>query len=164
MTKELNQKLINTWEWLNTYCLSKRGDQDLACGQHAVCIVQIDDFNKKKQLWGSEMTREVLKELEDVISTFALEDTLIARYNESTFVVILHHIVDRKEINDICVEIKEAISEAALGGENPLTVSIGAAECHHDQTSGYQCAMSYALDALMKAQNDDDSISISDMI
>ena len=70
MTKELNQKLINTWDWLNSYCLSKRGDADLACGKHAVCIVQIDDFANKRVAWGTEKTKELLKEVTTCILLF----------------------------------------------------------------------------------------------
>ncbi len=152
MTKELNQKLINTWDWLNSYCLSKRGDADLACGKHAVCIVQIDDFANKRVAWGTEKTKELLKEVESIMSAYALEDTLIARYSDSTFVVVLHYLNNNDEIMDMCTEIKESINEAGLGGDIPLTVSVGASNCHHDPDVGYECAMSSALKALTSAQ------------
>lgn len=162
MTKELNQKLINTWEWLNSYCLSKRDDQHLACGQHAICIVQIDDFSTKRAVWGAEKTKEILKKLEDLMSMYALEDTLIARYNDATFVVVLHYIEDHAEIQDTCDEIKAAITDAHLGDENaPLTVSIGASECRHDPQVGYECAMSLAMDALSAAQKSGNQVQVS---
>ena len=161
MTKELNQKLINTWDWLNSYCLSKRDDQDLACGQHAVCIMQIDDYNARRMAWGPEKTKAILKELEDIISAYALADTLIARYNDATYVIILHYLSDYSEIQEICDEILASVNEAGLGGDDPLTVSIGASECHHDPSKGYECAMGYAMKALSAAQIDNCGISIA---
>ena len=160
MTKELNQKLINTWDWLNSYCLSRRDDKDLACGDHAICIVQIDNFNALRSAWGAEKTKSIMKEVENIMSTFALEDTLIARYNDSTFVVVLHYLEDKNEIQEICSEIKESINEAMLGDDLKLTVSIGASECHHDPQVGYECAMSAALKALMNAQSSDSGIAV----
>ena len=160
MTRDLSQKLINTWDWLNSYCLSRRDDQTLACGDHAICIVQIDDYPSRRLAWGPEKTKEILKGMEDIMSAYALEDTLIARYNDSTFVVVLHHLSDQSEVMEICSEIKSTVDEACLGGDLPLTISIGASACHHDPKVGYQCAMSSALEALEKAQNSD-GISIS---
>ena len=161
MTRDLSQKLINTWDWLNSYCLSKRDDQNLACGDHAVCIVQVDDYNARRVAWGPEKTKAVLKELEDIMSAYALEDTLIARYNDSTFVVVLHYLDSHDEIEEICAEIQATINDANIGGEDPLTVSIGASECHHDPKVGYECAMAYALRALSEAQDNNGGISIA---
>ena len=160
MTKDLSQKLINTWDWLNSYCLSKCDDQTLACGDHAICIVQIDDYLARRAAWGPEKTKEVLKEFEGIMSAYALEDTLIARYNDYTFVVVLHHLRDKSEVSEICAEIQSSIRDACIGGSVPLTVSIGASECHHDPEVGYECAMSYALKALGLAQKSD-GISIA---
>ena len=161
MTKELNQKLINTWDWLNSYCLSRRDDPELACGEHALCIVQIDNYNERRLAWGPEKTKQVIKELEDLMSAYALEDTLIARYNDSTFVVVLHHLDSEDEIEEICTEIKGSIDDACLGDDMPLTVSIGASKCHHDHKEGYKCAMSLALDSLAIAQSSSIGVSIS---
>ena len=164
MTKELNQKLINTWDWLNSYCLSKRDDQDLACGRHAICIIQIDNYNARRLVWGQEKTREILKDLEEIMTAYALDDTLVARYNDSTYVVVLHYLDDYSEVQEICDEILASINEAELGDDEPLTVSIGASECHHDPHVGYECAMGYALKALSKAQVENSGVSIADGI
>ena len=153
MTKDFHQKLINTWDWLNSYCLSRRDDPTLACGNHAVCIVQIDDYNNCRKAWGKENTKAYLKEMEDIMSVYAMEDTLIARYNDSTFVVVLHYLESRDEIADLCAEIIDAVNNSGIGGDYPLTVTIGASECHHDHEVGYECAMKYALKALSDAQS-----------
>ena len=164
MTQDFTKKLINTWDWLNSYCLSKRDDQELACGKHAVCIVQIDDFASIRASWGEEKTQSVLKSMEKIMEEFALDDNLIARYNDSTFVVVLHYIADNDEISSMCEEIRYAINDAKLGGDDPITVSIGASVCRHDQKQGYKCAMSYALEALYKAHEGTDSIEVSSVI
>lgn len=161
MTKELNQKLINTWDWLNSYCLSRRDDPDLSAGDHAICIMQINDYTACRLAWGPEKTRTVLSELESIMSTFALEDTLIARYNDSTYIIVLHYLEDPSEVMNICMEIQESINEACLGGENPLTVSIGASKCCHDSNSGYECAVKHAMGALATAQSDNSGILIA---
>ena len=160
MTRDLSQKLINTWDWLNSYCLSRRDDQTLACGKHAICIVQIDDYNNRRIAWGSDNTKKYLKELSDLMSAYALEDTLIARYNDSTFVVVLHFLESHDEIEEICSEIIDSVNEANIGGELPLRVKIGASECHHDQKLGYECATSCALQALANAGSNPNMISI----
>ncbi|MBO4234900.1 MAG: diguanylate cyclase [Firmicutes bacterium] len=161
MTKDLQQKLINTWDWLNSYCLSRRDDPTLACGNHAVCIIQIDDYSDRKRAWGPDNTKAYLKEMENIMSAYALEDTLIARYNDSTFVVVLHYLENYDEIKEICSEIIDTINDAGIGGDNPLTVSIGAAECHHEHEVSYECAMTEALKALAFAQSGSDEIVVA---
>lgn len=161
MRIDFTQKLINSWEWLNSYCLSKRDDYGLSCGRHAVCVVQIDDFYKMKIVWGNE-TGAILKNMEEIMSDYAMDDNLIARFSDSTFVVVLHYLDSLEEINEICEEMKAAINDAHLGTEDaPLTVSIGASICRHDPNYGYQCAMSYALEALEEAHKQKDTINVS---
>ena len=164
MIRDLGRRLINSWDWLNSYCLSVRNDQDLACGKHAISIVQIDDFIRKKFVWGGWKTAEILRELESIIENYAADDNLIARYNDSTFVVVLHYLDEYSEIETICNEIKAAINDAELGGDEPLTVSIGASVCRHDPKVGYECAMGYALKALTEAHIMEDAIIVSDAL
>ena len=161
MTKELNQKLINTWDWLNSYCISKRDDPELACGKHAICIAQIDNYNVRRIEWGLEKTKLYLQELESIMTAYALDDTIIARYNDYTYVVVMHHLHEYDEIEEICNEILSSVNEAEIGGDTPLTISIGASHCHHDPNKGYECAVSYALKALSSAQSDNMGLSIS---
>ncbi|MBQ7246143.1 MAG: GGDEF domain-containing protein [Firmicutes bacterium] len=164
MKQDLTKKLINTWDWLNSYCLSKRDDKELACGQHAVCIVQIDNFAKIRASWDNEKLESVLKSMESIMEHYAMDDNLIARYNDSTFVVVLHYLESRSEIIEMCEEIKYAINEAKLGDDTPIKVSIGASVCRHDPTQGYKCAMHHALEALARAHKKEDSIVLSDAI
>ncbi len=163
MKQDLTQQLINTWDWLNWYCMSKREDIELACGRHAVCVVQINDYPAKRVAWGSKR-KEYLSQLEDILSAYAMEDTLVAKYDDSTYAVILHWLANDEEIQGMCEEIEADINSAGIGGENPLTVSIGASRCKHDPDSGYQCAMGYALEALLEAQKGMTGIEISNEI
>lgn len=164
MKADLTQKLINTWEWLNCYCLSVRDNQDLKCGNHAVCIVQIDDFDYLRVAWGKEKTEQILNQMESIMSAYAFSDSLIARYNDSTFVVVLHYLDDIEDSVNLCEEIRDVIHEAKLGGDHPLTVSIGASRCRHDPNVGYQCAMVCAMDALQEAKKKKDSVLLSHSI
>lgn len=161
MKQDFTQQLINTWDWLSLYCQSKRDDKALACGRHALCIVQVDDFSDRRTKWGPKKTEEVLSQLEDIMSEYAMDDTLVAKYDESTYAVILHYLDSDEEAQEICEEIKSAINNAGLGGDVPLTVSIGASRCRHDQEQGYQCAVGYALEALLMAQKQKTGIEIS---
>ena len=152
MTKQLGKQLINSWEWLDAFCLTQRGDCCLACGQHAILVVQIDDFDNITARIGEERTATMLKAMDNLMSEFALEDTLVAKYSDSTYAVILHYLANREEIAEICEEIKEAVRESAKTWTDPISVSIGAAECHHDPDDGYKCAAKLAMTALKQAR------------
>ena len=161
MPKELAKQLINSWEWLDAFCLTQRGDCGLACGKHAVLVVRIDGFDSLKREIGPERTKELLANIEDVMKSYALEDTLVARYNESTFAVILHYIADRDEIFEMGEEIRENIHVAANGWRDKVTVSVGAAECHHDPQQGYKCATALAMEALAKAMEEGNRVVVA---
>jgi len=152
VTKQLSQQLINTWEWLDAFCLTQRGDCNLACGQHAIVVVQIDDFISIREKLGEERTAELLSNMENLMKEYALDDTLVARYNDYTFAVVLHYLTGRDEIMEICEEIRESINNAKKKWKDQVTVSVGAAECHHDPKEGYKCATRLALEALAEAK------------
>ena len=162
MTSVLNKSTINTWEWLDAYCLSKREDVHLACGQHGILVVQIDNFDELRKSIGEERTEKLLKNMEEVMAAYALEDTLIARYNPSTFAVILHFLAEREEIEEIAEEIREAINMAKKKWEDKPTVSVGAAECHHDVCEGYKCATLLAMEALKEAKEKGDTVVLAE--
>lgn len=153
MAIQLTKELINSWEWLDSFCLTQRGDCDLACGQHAIVVVQIDDFSKLRIKIGKERTDALIANMDNLMQEFALEDTIVAKYDDSTFAVVLHYLTSREEIETMCNEIKETVREAAEGWEDKITVSIGAAECHHDPNQGYKCATLLAMDALKEARD-----------
>ena len=148
MTKQLGKELINTWEWLDAYCLTQRGICELACGQHAIIVVQIDRFNELRNSLGEERFKAFQSKFETLMKTYALDDTIVAKYNDSTYVVVLHYINGREEIADISQEIRESVEVARQEWGVDASVSVGAAECHHDPECGYKCAASLAMNAL----------------
>lgn len=161
MTKQLGKQLINTWEWLDAFCLTQRGECCLACGQHAILVVQIDDFDSITSRIGTERTAGLLKSMDALMSEFAFDDTLVAKYSDSTYAVVLHYLSGREEIEEMCEEIKETVYEASQKWEDPISVSIGAAECHHDPDDGYKCAAKLAMTALKKARSIDSEYVIA---
>ena len=162
MTSVLNKSLINSWDWLDAYCLSKRDDVHLACGQHGILVVQIDNYEELKADIGEERMTTLLKQVEDIMTTYALEDTVIARYNQSTFAVILHFLSSREEIQEMAEEIREAINLAKRHWQDKPTVSVGAAECHHDICVGYKCATLLAMEALKDAKEKGDTVVLAE--
>lgn len=161
MTKQLNKQLINSWEWLDAFCLTQRGNCDLACGQHGIIVVQIDEFDRLRENIGEERTAEVLENLKKQMVDYALEDTLVAQYNDHTYAVILHYLASREEIQEMAEEIRETIKEEAKGWRDPITVSIGASECHHDPKEGYKCATELSMQALKEAKLTGDKVVVA---
>ena len=153
--KQISKELINTWEWLDSFCLTQRGDCNLACGQHAILVVRIDDFEKLRGKMSESDFADLGDKLNDLMATYALEDTIIAKYDTATYVVVLHYLENREEISEICKELQDAINMSCKSwgyGKLNLTVSIGAAECHHDPDEGYKCAARLAMEAMEEAQ------------
>ena len=152
MTKQVSKQLINSWEWLDSFCLTQRGDCGLACGQHGIVVVQVNEIDKIRKQLSKEEYDKLMSNLESVMQTYALEDTIVARYDEATFVVVLHYLTDREELTDICQEIEDTVRDAKDNWTYEVKVTIGAAECHHDPDNGYKCAARLAMDALKEAK------------
>ncbi len=161
MTKQLGKELINTWEWLDAYCLTQRGICELACGQHAIVVVQIDQLDKLRQELSPEEFKAFKSKFETLMKAYALEDTIVAKYDEATYVVVLHYINSREEIDDICLEIREAVDDARNEWNLDISVSVGAAECHHDPNCGYKCAAKLAMDALEKSRTTGEGVYVA---
>lgn len=152
MTKQVSKELINSWEWLDAFCLTQRGICELACGQHAIVVVQINQFEEIKEKLTRSQLNELLQKIEKQMETYALEDTIVAKYNEYTYVVVLHYLNSRDEIEEICNEIEASFSEDKEISKYNVSVTLGAAECHHDPDSGYKCAARLAMEALQEAK------------
>lgn len=161
MTKQLGKELINSWEWLDAYCLTQRGICELACGQHAIVVIQIDKYDELKERLGREGTRLFQSKFETLMKTYALDDTIVAKYNDATYVVVLHYLSSREEISEICHEIVEAVNDAKVDWGIDVSVNVGAAECHHDPNQGYKCAAALAMDALREAKAKNGGVSVA---
>ena len=161
MKKQMAKESINSWEWLDSFCLTQRGDCELACGQHAILVAQIDNYDSLKKSLGKDSLQDFKTRFEALLKTFALDDTIIAKYNDSTYVIVLHFLNARDEIEEMCQEIRESVSESSEDWGLDITVSVGAAECHHDPEKGYKCAAELAMEALRIAQTDPEGIVVA---
>ena len=161
MEKQMSKEAINSWEWLDSFCLTQRGDCNLACGQHAILVVTIDSYDSLKSSLSRDRMLDFRTQFEALLKTFALDDTIIAKYNDSTYVIVLHYLTDRDEIEEICQEIREAIADSSDDWGLDITASVGAAECHHDPNQGYKCAAALAMEAVRKAQATNEGIVIA---
>ena len=133
----------------------------MACGQHAILVVQIDKFETLRAEIGEERTAVILKNLEKIMKNYSMEDTLVARYNDYTFAVILHYLTSREEISEMANEIQQTILAEQTHWKDKVTVSIGGAECHHDPKEGYKCATRLAMEALGAAKLKGDTIVVA---
>ena len=161
MTKQLGKELINSWEWLDAYCLTQRGICELACGQHAIVVIQIDKIDELKGRLGKEGFKAFQSKFETLMKAYALDDTIVAKYNDATYAVVLHYLSCREEISDICSELKESVDVAKLEWGVDIDVSVGAAECHHDPNEGYKCAAALAMEAMKEAKKARGGVAIA---
>ena len=153
MKKQVRKELINSWEWLDSFCLTQRGDCKLACGQHGIVIVEVKQFEDMKKRLPKKELDDLIDKIDKYMETYALEDTIVAKYNEYTYAVVLHFLEDRNELKDMCKEIEASLLEAKKDWDCDINITIGAAECHHDPEEGYKCAARLAMEALQEARN-----------
>ncbi|MBQ7063869.1 MAG: response regulator [Firmicutes bacterium] len=125
-------------------------------GCRAIALLEMDHFQKAHVELGMAGIQRMMTRMGEELLEVADDGTEIIRYDDMTYVVILHHLSGQDEIWDRCVTLHQAVKLTNIRGIT-FTVSLGAAECLSGD-KGCQIALDQALKALGEAQTVGDRV------
>lgn len=97
--------------------------RDLEDKAGAICIVDIDDFNRINDKYGNEMGDKVIKKTALILKDFACDNISVSRTGGEEFALVFR---EGLAVNILAEKIKKSLSLSSAEGI-PTTVSIGVA-------------------------------------
>ncbi|MGI6577623.1 MAG: EAL domain-containing protein [Eubacteriales bacterium] len=135
--------------------VSRIADSKTNDEQHALLLVEVDNFTEITKKWGYMAGEEVLRSLAEMLNRSFRSEDVIGRIDNDRFAIFMKNIVSmesaRKKADQVCRNFRGPLSGELIN--DIVTCSVGAAVSGRDGNS-YKQLLSNAELALMSAKAD----------
>ncbi len=138
-------------EYFEGVCHRMQDDRSYENALNAVVIVSIDQFDEIRSRTSMSVCDHYVQQVAEVLRPFVENEEKVARMSDSEFLLTFHKCESLPKLRTRILEMQQSV-RVPMGDHRYITVSVGAAVCHHDASDCYHCSYETARAALRQAR------------